>query len=208
MRKGANFLFWIAVGCLIATTLPTGFSGCGKTRERCVSCPDPEARSCAAMTRAFDACGLAPAGLSRPSALAACEGSEAESFWDCAQACYDLYDECGHWSDCLEYCENPEDDDDTWVDDDDTWWDDDTWSDDDTAPLPRDCESAFVFMYETCGFALVDEDGNEISMADAISACEAGDDLFPDIENCIVDLAPNCDDIADCINALFKGGRS
>lgn len=218
MRKRSFLRTCLALIALWLLAGAAAFSGCGKDRERCVSCPDPEPLPCNAMTRAYDACSLAPQGLARQSALTACEDPEKATFWECAGACYELYADCDRWRDCLDYCQGQTlDDDDDTATDDDSWIDDDSWGadddddswstdDDDTAP-PTDCASAYQFLYNDCGFVLTDENGDEIPLDNAIAACEAGDELYVNIENCLIDLAPDCDAIFECIVALFEGGR-
>lgn len=87
---------------------------------------------------------------------------------------------------CCEFLGTSDDDDDIYNDDDDIFDDDDTW---DCNYVPE-----FTWLYEDCDVVFIDNDGNEMSLNEAIADCNScvGDCAFAYIDEDDCDAAIAC----------------
>lgn len=86
-------------------------------------------------------------------------------------------------------CGDDDDDNDT---DDDTATDD-TGDDDDAS----DCETGLSAVYDDCGLALSDVDGNQLTYEEAVAYCEDGDEVATCAAGCGL-TAADCDELSAC----------
>jgi hypothetical protein len=73
---------------------------------------------------------------------------------------------------------------------------DDDWTDDDTSD---DCSAGLGAIYNDCGLALSDAEGNQLTLEEAIAACREGDPVAACAAGCAL-VSTTCDEVATCFS--------
>ncbi|MCZ7584838.1 MAG: hypothetical protein M5R36_16735 [Deltaproteobacteria bacterium] len=84
---------------------------------------------------------------------------------------------------------------------DDDYWDDDTETDDEISDDDgnNSCFLGMEFAYE-CGWALTGDDSNDLSVSEAASECEAGNELAQCLAGCGL-VSSICEEVDACVEA-------
>jgi hypothetical protein len=90
--------------------------------------------------------------------------------------------------------------------DDDDDDDNDTDADDDDTGGEWTCDDVYTAMYDDCGWAFQDAEGNEIAKEDVVAACDDADATYGldgALAACIIEFVDDCDAMLDCIAGVI-----